>query len=154
MLGQKVSDLKFSCTDEAIKSFGDLIGKNVVLYFYPKDNTPGCTVEGQNFNQLYPEFQKRNTIIIGVSKDSLASHERFCTRQGFVFPLISDNDGKLAEYFDVIIKDNLLKKLIFKVERSTFLIDAKGTVRHLWRKVKVKAHAQEVLDRIDALKLA
>lgn len=145
-VGDKVPPLSFETTDNKITSFEDYKGQNLVLYFYPKDNTPGCTLESKDFRDLVNEFSKVNTKIIGVSRDSLGSHEKFCSKFSLPFPLISDKDEKVCKIFNVIIEKNMFARLVFGIERSTFLIDAKGIVRQIWRKVKVKGHAKEVLE--------
>jgi peroxiredoxin Q/BCP len=123
----------------------------VVLYFYPKDNTPGCTLEGQDFRDLNAKFKRANTVVLGVSRDSVKSHEGFKQKQDFNFDLLSDADEKLCKLFDVIKLKNMYGKQVMGVERSTFLIDAKGVLRREWRKVKVDGHAAEVLDATKAL---
>lgn len=133
-------------------SLADLKGHNVVIYFYPKDNTPGCTTEGQTFRDLYKEFQKANTLIYGVSKDSLKSHENFKAKQDFPFELVSDPQEKLCKLFDVIKLKKLYGKEYFGIERSTFLLDKAGILRQEWRKLKVAGHAEEVLKAAQALK--
>lgn len=150
-MDEKVSPMQFESTDPAIRSFADLEGKNIVIYFYPKDSTPGCTLEGRDFSALNPSFEKLNTQILGVSRDSLASHQKFCQKQGFVFPLISDPSEALCQYFNVIVKKNMFKRLILGIERSTFLIDSKGILRKEWRNVKVKNHANLVLEAVQEL---
>ena len=129
----------------------DLRGQNVVLYFYPKDSTPGCTTEGRDFSDLHARFQRRKTVVYGVSRDSIASHEKFRGKQGFPFDLISDPDEKLCKAFDVIHEKSLYGRKFMGVVRSTFLIDADGKLRKEWRKVKVKGHAEEVLEAVKAL---
>ena len=124
----------------------DLRGKNVVLYFYPKDSTPGCTLEGQDFRDLASRFKRQKTVILGVSRDSLASHEKFKAKQNFPFELLSDPDEKLCRQFDVIQEKSLYGRKFIGVERSTFLIGTDGKLKREWRKVKVKGHAEEVLD--------
>jgi len=121
-------------------------GHPVALYFYPKDNTPGCTVEGQNFRDLYPQFQKLKCAIFGVSRDSLKSHENFKAKMGFPFDLLSDEEEKACTLFSVIKMKNMYGKQVRGIERSTFVLDAKRVVRREWRGVKVPGHAQEVLD--------
>lgn len=130
----------------------DLAGHNTVLYFYPKDNTPGCTLEGQEFRDLYNKFKKADTEIFGVSRDSLRSHEGFCEKQDFPFALISDPDETLCNLFDVIKDKNMYGKKVRGIERSTFLLDSKGVLRQEWRKVKPKGHAAEVLEAVKLLK--
>ena len=129
----------------------ELRGKNVVIYFYPKDNTPGCTTEGRDFAALHARFRRQNTVIFGVSRDSLASHEKFREKQGFPFDLISDPDEKLCKKFDVIQEKSLYGRKFMGVVRSTFLIDENGKLRQEWRGVKVKGHAEEVLAAVKAL---
>ena len=129
----------------------DLRGQNVVLYFYPKDSTPGCTTEGRDFSDLHARFRRRKTVVYGVSRDSIASHEKFRGKQGFPFDLISDPDEKLCKAFDVIHEKSLYGRKFMGVVRSTFLIDADGKLRKEWRKVKVKGHAEEVLEAVKAL---
>ena len=128
-----------------------LRGSNVVLYFYPKDATPGCTREGQDFSDLYRKFRRQKTVIYGVSRDSLASHEKFKAKQNFPFELISDPDEKLCRKFDVIREKSLYGRKFMGVERSTFLIDKVGKLRHEWRKVQVKGHADDVLEAVREL---
>jgi len=120
-------------------------GQSVVLYFYPKDHTPGCTTESQDFRDLYLDFQTANCLVFGVSRDSLKSHESFRTKQGLPFPLISDADETLCNLFGVIKMKNMYGKQVRGIERSTFLIDAKGRLAQEWRGVKVANHAAEVL---------
>jgi len=137
----------FSCTatgDQTIE-LKSLRGKKVVLYFYPKDATPGCTTEGQDFRDLHAKFKRQNAVILGVSRDSIASHEKFKEKQSFPFDLLSDPDEKLCRQFDVIREKTLYGRKFMGVERSTFLIDEDGKLRHEWRKVRVKGHADEVL---------
>jgi peroxiredoxin Q/BCP len=129
----------------------ELRGKNVVIYFYPKDNTPGCTTEGRDFAALHAKFRRKNTVIFGVSRDSLASHEKFREKQKFPFDLISDPDEKLCEKFDVIQEKSLYGRKFMGVVRSTFLIDENGKLRQEWRGVKVKGHAEAVLEAVKAL---
>ncbi|MBS0287255.1 MAG: peroxiredoxin [Proteobacteria bacterium] len=144
-IGSKVPDFHFECTDPAIHSFKDLAGKNIVLYFYPKDNTPGCTLEGKEFKILHEEFKKLNTVILGVSRDPISSHTKFCDKLGLSFPLIADEKGELCTYFDVSIKNWLLRK-IMSVSRTTFYIDQQGVVKQEWRNVRARGHANEVLE--------
>lgn len=138
-------------TPSTIK-LADFKGKNIVIYFYPKDNTAGCTTEGQNFRDLYPQFQKADTLIFGVSRESIKSHENFKAKQAFPFELISDPEETLCKLFDVIKLKKLYGKEYLGIERSTFLIDKEGILRQEWRKVKVDGHAEEVLKAAQALK--
>jgi len=128
----------------------DFAGRWLVLYFYPKDNTPGCTTEGNDFNALLPKFHKLGAQVLGVSRDSLKSHQNFCTKQGFGFELVSDADGELCDAFDVIKPKKLYGREYVGIERSTFLIDPKGRIAQAWRPVKVPGHAQAVLDALKA----
>ncbi|MEO5827723.1 MAG: peroxiredoxin [Luteimonas sp.] len=125
-------------------------GSWVVLYFYPKDSTPGCTTEGLDFNALLPKFRKLGADVIGVSRDSLKSHQNFRAKQGFKFELASDSDERLCKAFDVIKPKKLYGREYVGVERSTFLIDPKGVLRAEWRGVKMPGHAQSVLDALAA----
>jgi peroxiredoxin Q/BCP len=128
-----------------------LLGKNVVIYFYPKDNTPGCTTEGQDFRDHSAAFTEANTVIFGVSRDSLRVHTNFKAKHEFPFELISDPDETLCKLFDVIKLKKLYGKEYMGIERSTFLIDSKGLLQKEWRKVKVKGHVEEVLASVKAL---
>jgi len=144
---------EFSCAttaDEAL-TLSSLKGKNIVIYFYPKDNTPGCTQEGQDFRDYYDEFQAANTEIFGVSRDSIRVHTGFKTKHNFPFELISDPDESLCKLFDVIKLKKLYGKEHMGIERSTFLINAGSVLTHEWRKVKVKEHVTEVLAAVKAL---
>jgi peroxiredoxin Q/BCP len=132
-------------------TLSDHRGHPVVLYFYPKDNTPGCTTEGEQFRDLYEQFTKAGAVIVGVSRDSLKSHENFKTKMAFPFDLIADTDEKLCAQFDVIKMKNMYGKQVRGIERSTFLIDGSGALAQEWRKVKVPGHAQAVLDAVGAL---
>lgn len=129
-----------------------LKGSFVVLYFYPKDNTPGCTQEGQAFRDLHSEFDRLGAKLFGISRDSLKCHEGFKAKQGFPFELISDGDESLCRAFDVIRMKNLYGKQVQGIERSTFLIDPEGRVVRVWRKVRVAGHAQEVLEALRSAK--
>lgn len=128
-----------------------LRGKKVVLYFYPKDNTSGCTLEGQNFSAMHDEFVKHDAVVIGVSRDSMKSHQNFCTKQGFPFALISDPEEALCQAYDVMKLKKMYGREYMGVERSTFLIDREGFLAQEWRKVKVPGHVQAVLDAVIAL---
>lgn len=147
-LNRVVADFACDATGEQKIRLKDMRGSNVVLYFYPKDSTPGCTQEGLDFKELHSKFKRQNTIILGVSRDSVASHEKFKAKQGFPFELLSDADEKLCEKFDVIREKTLYGRKFMGVERSTFLIDANGRLRQEWRRVKVKGHAAEVLESV------
>jgi peroxiredoxin Q/BCP len=147
-INTKVKKFKVSATSELEINSIDLIGKNVVLYFYPKDNTPGCTQEGEDFRDLYKEFKKLKTEIYGISRDSLKSHEGFKIKYKYPFELISDPDEKLCNLFDVIKEKNMYGKKYMGIERSTFLINKDGKLSAEWRKVKVNGHAIEVLEAV------
>jgi peroxiredoxin Q/BCP len=129
----------------------DAAGKKLVLYFYPKDNTAGCTVEGQQFAELYPQFKKANTIILGVSPDSLVSHEKFKSKMSFPFELLSDEDKQVCELFAVWKEKSMYGRKFMGVERSTFLLDEKGVLRREWRKVRVPGHVATVLEAVKSL---
>jgi len=149
-LNKKVPDFTVESTGGSFR-LSDHKGKNVVIYFYPRDNTPGCTREGQDFRDNIAKFRHNKTVVVGVSRDSLASHEKFKAKQAFPFELLSDKDEKLCKLFDVIKEKNLYGKKVMGVERSTFLIDADGKLRREWRKVKVDGHVGEVLDAVREL---
>lgn len=151
-VGKKVKNFKAAATSDTTVELSKLKGKNVVLYFYPKDSTPGCTTEGLDFQANSLKFKRRNTVVLGVSRDSLKSHENFRAKQGFKFDLISDPEEALCQQFDVIQEKNMYGRKVMGIERSTFLIDEKGILRREWRKVKVKGHVDEVLEAIKELK--
>ena len=140
--------LPLALSDGTTATLGGYSGKWLVLYFYPKDSTPGCTVEGNDFNALLPWFQKLGAEVLGVSRDSLKSHANFCAKQGFGFPLASDGDEALCKAFGVIQPKKLYGREFIGIERSTFLIDPDGVVRAAWRKVKVPGHAAAVLESL------
>ena len=144
--GDKISNFKFQATSKVNGELIDYQGKWLVLYFYPKDSTPGCTTEGQDFRDAYQQFKQLNCEIFGVSRDSLASHERFKEKQQFPFELISDADEELCRLFDVIKLKNMYGRQVMGIERSTFLIDPEGRLAESYRKVKVKGHVDEVLE--------
>lgn len=144
-IGKKVPDFKLPATGDQDMRLKDYLGKNVVIYFYPKDNTPGCTQEGQDFRDHYSKFKRAKTVVFGVSRDSVKVHTNFKAKHEFPFELISDADEKLCALFDVIKMKKLYGREYLGIERSTFLIDSKGVLREEWRKVKVKGHAEEVL---------
>jgi len=146
-MNRVVADFQCESTGGPVR-LKDLRGRKVVLYFYPKDSTPGCTTEGQDFRDLHPKFKRANAVIVGASRDSIASHEKFKAKQNFPFELLSDPDEKLCRQFDVIREKNMYGRKVLGIERSTFLIDEDGKLRAEWRKVKVKGHAEEVLDAV------
>ncbi|WNW11252.1 peroxiredoxin [Pseudomonas sp. DTU_2021_1001937_2_SI_NGA_ILE_001] len=151
---QPVADFQVPATSGQTVSLSGLKGRQVVIYFYPKDNTPGCTTEGQNFRDAMAEFEAANTLVFGVSRDSLKTHENFKAKQAFPFELISDKDEALCALFDVIKLKKLYGKEYLGVDRSTFLIDKNGVLRHEWRGVKVPGHVDEVLARARELNQA
>ena len=151
-LNNKAPIFKGECTGNKTISLSELKGKNVVLYFYPKDSTPGCTTEGQDFRDLKGQFTRANTIIFGLSRESIKSHENFKTKERFNFDLISDPDEIICNQYDVIKEKSMYGKKYMGIERSTFLIDSKGKLIQEWRKVKVTGHASEVLDAAKKLK--
>ena len=150
-IDQPVSDFQIPATGKKTVTLSELKGKQVVIYFYPKDSTPGCTTEGQGFRDHYAEFQAANTEVFGVSRDSLKSHENFKAKQAFPFDLLSDKDEALCQLFDVIKLKKLYGKEYMGVDRSTFLIDKDGVLRHEWRGVKVPGHVEAVLEQAKAL---
>jgi thioredoxin-dependent peroxiredoxin len=152
LLDQPVADLPFTTNQNPGRHFSELRGKNIVVYFYPKDNTPGCTQESKDFRDLHEKFLALDTVVFGVSRDSLKSHENFCHKHQFPFELISDPDSVLCDYFGVIKEKKLFGVINLGIERSTFLIDRQGIIRKEWRKVRVPNHAAEVLTSIRALK--
>jgi peroxiredoxin Q/BCP len=146
-----VSDFAAAATGGESWRLKDAAGKKLVIYFYPKDMTSGCTRESQDFRDLHAAFRKANSQIVGVSRDSVTSHEKFIAKEKLPFPLLSDPDETLCKLFDVIKEKSLYGKKYLGIERSTFLIDAKGVLRHEWRKVKVPGHAEEVLEAAKSL---
>ena len=151
---QPVSDFQVQATSGQAVSLSELKGQQVVIYFYPKDSTPGCTTEGQDFRDHHAQFQAANTVVFGVSRDSLKSHENFKAKQSVPFELISDKDEALCQLFDVIKLKKLYGKEYLGVDRSTFLIDKEGVLRHEWRGLKVPGHVVAVLEKAQALNKA
>lgn len=145
-----VSDLPLALSSGETASLKDFKGQWLVLYFYPRDSTPGCTTEGIDFNALLPKFTKLGATVLGVSRDSIKSHQNFCAKQGLRFDLVSDADESLCNAFGVIKPKKLYGREYVGVERSTFLIDPKGVIARSWRPVKVPGHAQAVLDELKA----
>ena len=146
-----VPDFTAAATGDKTISLTDYRGHYVVLYFYPKDNTPGCTQEGQGFRDHYEEFTRLNAVILGVSRDSIRVHDGFKCKQAFPFDLLADPDEQLCRLFDVIKMKNMYGKQVMGIERSTFLIDPQGLLIREWRKVKVKNHIEEVLEALKEL---
>jgi thioredoxin-dependent peroxiredoxin len=149
-MGKKVVDFSAACTGEPFK-LSTFKGKNIVLYFYPKDSTPGCTTEGGDFRDAQKAFAKANTLVFGVSRDSLKSHENFKVKQEYNFELISDLDEAVCTLFDVMKMKNMYGKQVRGVERSTFVIGADGKLLKEWRGVKVAGHVEEVLAYVQTL---
>ncbi|MFL2684039.1 MAG: peroxiredoxin [Amylibacter sp.] len=148
IIGKNVQNLKITHKNNKIFMFSDLFGKYVVLYFYPRDDTPGCTKEAKDFTELKPEFDKLNTIIIGVSTDTLEAHNKFIFKHNLNLELLSDTNKTLCEFFDVWVEKNMYGKKYMGIERSTFLINPTGEILHEWRKVKVAGHAKILLESI------
>jgi peroxiredoxin Q/BCP len=152
MIDKKVTNFNLPATGDQSISLADLKGKKVVLYFYPKDATPGCTTEAQQFRDLHAKFVKAGAVILGVSRDSIKSHENFKAKMGLPFDLLSDADEAQCTQFDVMKMKNMYGKQVRGIERSTFLIDGNGVLRQEWRGVKADGHAEAVLEAV--LKLA
>ncbi len=146
MLNQSIPDFELPATGGKQFSSSRYAGNTLIIYFYPKDSTPGCTTEAQQFRDLYPQFRAANAEIFGISRDSLKSHENFMVKQSLPFDLLSDAEELACNLFGVIKMKNLYGKQVRGIERSTFVIDAHGILRREWRGVKVNGHAQEVLD--------
>ena len=152
MVDQPAPDFELPATGGTNFRLSGAKGKPVVLYFYPKDNTPGCTTEGQHFRDLHPEFLKLDCAVYGISRDSMKSHENFKAKMGFPFELLSDVDEAACKLYYVIKMKNMYGRKVRGIERSTFAIDCKGVVRREWRGVKVPGHVQEVLEFVKSLK--
>ena len=147
-IGKKVPAFKFESTPGKISKLSDLKGKNVVLYFYPKDNTSGCTKEAEGFRDDHAKFKRANAVVIGVSRDSIKSHEKFIDKINIPYELISDPEEELCNLFNVMREKSMYGRKYMGIERSTFLIDDKGVLRQEWRKVKVPGHVDEVLEAV------
>ncbi len=150
-ISHPIPDFEAPSTGEKNIRLTDFLGKNVILYFYPRDNTPGCILEGRGFRDNFTKFQELNTVIFGISRDSVKVHENFKKKQEFPFDLLADKDEFLCQLFDVIKMKNMYGKQVRGIERSTFLIDTKGVLFYEWRKVKVKVHIEEVLQKVTEL---
>jgi len=150
-IGDKAPDFSLPADGGQTISLASLKGKPVVLYFYPKDDTPGCTIEAKDFRDNLKEFEKSDAVILGASKDSVESHEKFKKKFCLPFPLLSDETGKLCQDYGVWGEKSMYGKKYMGIERATFLIDKTGTIRNIWRKVKVDNHVKEVLDAVKAL---
>lgn len=151
LVGKKCPSFEAECTSNMRLSNKDFIGKNLILYFYPKDSTPGCTSEGQDFRDRYKLFKNLNTQIIGISRDSIKSHENFKLKQSFPFELLSDPEEKVCKAFDVMKLKSMYGREYIGIDRSTFLINKNGKVIKEWRSVKINGHVQEVLDAVKEL---
>jgi peroxiredoxin Q/BCP len=150
-VGKAVPEFSLPATGGGTFSLKEARGTALVLYFYPRDNTPGCTLEGQQFQQLLPRFRRAGVRVCGISRDTLAAHEKFCAKMGFGFELLADADEKACALFDVMRDKNMYGRKVRGIERSTFLIDAGGVLRREWRKVSIDGHALEVLEAAKAL---
>ena len=150
-LGKKAPDFTAVATNDSLFTLSENVGKNIVIYFYPKDNTPGCTKEGEDFRDQFEAFGFHNTLVVGVSRDSVKSHDKFICKYNFPFELIADEDETVCQLFDVIKEKNMYGRKYMGIERSTFLIDSNGTLINEWRKVKVKGHVEEVLDAVNII---
>ncbi|MFC3050953.1 thioredoxin-dependent thiol peroxidase [Kordiimonas pumila] len=150
-IGQKAPDFTITANSNETVSLSSLLGKKVVLYFYPKDDTPGCTTEAKDFTTLIKDFNKTETIVLGVSKDTVAKHQKFIAKHSLEVTLLSDEEGKTIEDYGVWVEKNMYGKKYMGIERATFLIDRQGVVNNIWRKVKVKGHAETVLDAAKAI---
>ncbi|MDE2218776.1 MAG: peroxiredoxin [Gammaproteobacteria bacterium] len=150
-LGRLAPDFSLPATGGGTFRLRAARGHALVLYFYPRDSTPGCTLEGQDFQRLLPAFRRAGAQVYGISRDSMAAHEKFCARYGFGFPLLADADGKACALFDVIHEKHMYGRKVLGIVRSTFLIDAAGKLRREWRKVRVEGHAAEVLEALKSL---
>ena len=149
-VGKRVENFTLPATGDQDLSLSDFSGRILIIYFYPKDNTPGCTREGQEFRDLYPQFTEAGADILGVSRDSVRTHENYRKKHQFPFHLLSDGDELLCKQFDVIHEKKLYGRTYMGIERSTFLIDSNGILKQEWRKVRVPDHAQLVLDTLKA----
>ena len=149
--GKKAPDFSATTDGGGKVKLSDFKGKNVILYFYPKDDTPGCTKEACGFRDAKPNFSKAKAVVLGVSKDSVARHDKFRDKYDLNFPLLSDEDGKICEKYGTWIEKSLYGRKYMGIDRATFLIDGKGVVRQVWHKVKVPGHVEEVLAALKAL---
>tara|TARA_R110002096_G_scaffold422921_2_gene629730 strand:+ start:186 stop:650 length:465 start_codon:yes stop_codon:yes gene_type:complete len=150
-VGTKAPAFSLPGNDDKTVTLADYKGKNVVLYFYPKDDTPGCTTEAKDFTAANAEFEATNTVIIGMSKDTAAKHDKFISKHDLAVTLASDEEGKCIENYGVWVEKNMYGRKYMGIERATFLIDTKGIVQNIWRKVKVKNHVESVLEAVKGL---
>jgi thioredoxin-dependent peroxiredoxin len=148
-IGDSIPEFRLPASGGSEMSNADLRGRWVVLYFYPKDLTPGCTTEAINFSDSLDHFEKRNALVLGVSKDSVASHDKFISKHDLRFPLLSDANGELCEAFGCWVEKSMYGKTYMGIDRSTFLISPDGKIVEIWRKVKVKGHVESVLDALE-----
>jgi peroxiredoxin Q/BCP len=144
----KAPDFKLMGSDDKEHSLSDYLGKKVIVYFYPKDNTPGCTIEANDFNDNIEKIQELNAVILGISKDSLSSHKNFCNKYSLVFTLLSDEDENVCKMYDVIKEKNMYGKKTIGIERSTFIIDEQGIIKKIFRKVKVNGHVENIIEEL------
>ncbi|MBA97876.1 MAG: peroxiredoxin [Sulfitobacter sp.] len=150
-ISQPAPDFTMPVTGGGETSLSDLLGKIVVLYFYPRDDTPGCTKEAIEFSQDLASFRQAGAEVFGISRDTVAKHDRFAAKHALTVPLLADVDGSVTEAYGVWVEKNMYGKKAMGIERATFLIDAQGNIARIWRKVKVAGHVQEVLDAVRAL---
>ncbi len=150
-IGDKAPDFSLAANGGKQISLSDYAGKNIVLYFYPKDATPGCTTEAKDFSALVEDFKAANTVVVGVSKDSPAKHDKFIDKNDLKLDLLSDEDGQMIEAYGVWIEKNMYGRKYMGIERATFLIDGAGIIQNIWHKVRVKGHAASVLEAVKAL---
>lgn len=150
-IGQTLPALRLPASGGGEIALRDLKGDKLVLYFYPKDNTPGCTLEGQEFTALYKEFRKAGAEIIGISKDSVKAHDNFCAKFGFPYRLLSDSEGKACDAFGTMVEKSMYGRKYLGIDRATFLFDEKGVLRQSWHSVKAKGHAAEALTAVQNL---
>jgi len=150
-IGDKIKSYEFEATSNLCANFDDYRGKWLILYFYPKDSTPGCTIEGENFRDAHNQLKSLNTTVFGISRDNLKSHERFKEKFAFPFELIEDPEEKLCTIFDVMKMKSMYGKAVRGIERSTFIVNPEGVISHIWRKVTVKGHVDEVLNKLSEL---
>lgn len=150
-INQPAPDFTLPVTGGGTVSLSDLKGKAVVLYFYPRDDTPGCTTEALGFSEHLQAFADAGAVVYGVSRDSMAKHDRFAAKHDLSVPLLADDEGEVTESYDVWVEKNMYGKKSMGIERATYLIDAQGNIARIWRKVKVPGHVEKVLDAVRAL---
>lgn len=146
--GIKAPDFKLIGSDDKEHSLSDYLGKKVIIYFYPKDNTPGCTIEANDFNDNIAKIEELNAMVIGISRDSISSHKKFCVKYSLSFLLLSDADETVCKMYDVIKEKNMYGKKTLGIERSTFIIDEHGIIKKIFRKVKVDGHVESVISEL------